>query len=116
MINPTSQYFCFGLDQLIGKNKGTCIKAAKAIPLQIVQRRRPQKPSVNNLRALTAKNIVCRVCRGSITGISFRCSECEDYNMCSLCVTSGEHSQHLVSRATDYKVITIYQLNCNRRH
>jgi len=112
MIDPTSLYFCFGLNDLIEKNKGTCIKAAKAIPLQIVQRRRSQAPLVNT----HATDIVCRMCHGSIMGISFRCSECEDYNMCSLCVTSGKHPQHLVNRTTDSKVITICQLNCNSHH
>ena len=78
MIDLTSHFYSYQLVELIEKNKTTCMKAAKAIPLTIVQRRRTQAPSE---RALSATNIVCRVCHGSIMGISFRCSECEDYNM-----------------------------------
>lgn len=53
---------------------------------------------------LALTNKIDRECHGNITCISFQCSECEDYNMCSPCVTSRKHLQHVVVRPINFKV------------
>ena len=38
--------------------------------------------------------VVCDGCEGEIHGIRFKCSVCPDYDLCSVCKTTGLHGEH----------------------
>lgn len=66
------------------------LKDAKPIPLRIVQRVGLKPSAATDTTHLG----LCCECHGIIKEMLFKCSQCEDYKLCSHCVTSGKHPQH----------------------
>ncbi|KAL0103334.1 hypothetical protein PUN28_017544 [Cardiocondyla obscurior] len=44
--------------------------------------------------------VVCDVCEKDIHGFRFKCMQCRDYDLCTECMTLGNHSQHYMVRMT----------------
>jgi len=85
-------------------NRDSCL-AGDAVLLYVVEWP-PNGFTANGMPTL--KHLCeCNECGGIIIDILFRCTQCEDYNMCGLCVTTGKHLEHLVIRTTGYKVLYI---------
>ena len=43
-------------------------------------------------------NIYCDHCDRGISGIRYKCIQCEDYDLCSECEASGAHPKHYMIR------------------
>ncbi|XP_044764680.1 sequestosome-1 [Coccinella septempunctata] len=46
----------------------------------------------------TLFRVICDVCENGISGYRYKCIECPDYDLCSACESSGNHSEHMVLR------------------
>uniref|UniRef100_A0A914ZVV8 Mitogen-activated protein kinase kinase kinase n=1 Tax=Parascaris univalens TaxID=6257 RepID=A0A914ZVV8_PARUN len=62
----------------------------------------------------------CRICNKTIRGLRFRCTSCEDYDMCEICHSGGRHNEHICfrfdrpyrdePRYTDEEILTMERL------
>uniref|UniRef100_A0A0M3HPC0 Mitogen-activated protein kinase kinase kinase n=1 Tax=Ascaris lumbricoides TaxID=6252 RepID=A0A0M3HPC0_ASCLU len=65
---------------------------------------RPHVRSIcESLQRLLGRNYVhigvrCRICNKTVRGRRFRCTSCEDYDMCEICYTDGRHNKHISFR------------------
>ncbi|XP_071566411.1 sequestosome-1 isoform X1 [Temnothorax nylanderi] len=44
--------------------------------------------------------VVCDVCDKNIRGFRFKCMQCPDYDLCTSCMTAGNHPEHYMVRMT----------------
>lgn len=39
-------------------------------------------------------NVFCNGCEGRVYGVRYKCTVCQDYDLCSRCKAKGLHSEH----------------------
>lgn len=51
-------------------------------------------PNYQNVH-LKHPGVTCDGCEGPVCGPRFRCTECEDYDLCKPCKRAGKHTEHM---------------------
>ena len=44
-------------------------------------------------------HVVCDECQGPVRGARFRCLQCPDYDLCSVCEDKGIHTEHVMVKS-----------------
>ncbi|XP_018406468.1 PREDICTED: sequestosome-1 isoform X2 [Cyphomyrmex costatus] len=55
---------------------------------------------VSKIEKISHPGVICDVCDKDIHGFRFKCMQCPDYDLCTDCMTLGNHADHYMVRMT----------------
>lgn len=73
-------------------------KTSDIYKLQILLQTERDGIDLSKIEKILHPGVVCDVCDKHIRGFRFKCMQCRDYDLCTDCMTQGNHSQHYMVR------------------
>jgi sequestosome 1 len=70
------------------------------IKLYVFMQSERDAADMSNIEKILHPSVVCDVCDKSIRGFRFKCMQCLDYDLCTDCMSLGNHPEHYMVRIT----------------
>lgn len=69
--------------------------------LYIIQECERESVDMSKIGKILHPGVICDICDNAIYGFRFKCMQCADYDLCTECMSQGNHPEHYMVRMTE---------------